>query len=82
MTDLGEIYTNFIMIDHGTKSAKEYIDYIRKSVHSFARGAVIEWLERLNYGAESRREFEAGRRLENSVNPAVNGYLFQDTVGL
>ena len=41
------------------------------------------WLERLDYGAESRRKAVnsrlgfAMRRLENSVNPAVNGYLFR-----
>ena len=44
---------------------------------------MVEWLERLDYGAESRLKFLrsrlafAMRRLENSVNPAVNGYLFR-----
>ena len=43
------------------------------------RSALIEWLEQLGYGAESRwnvvslRLDLAVRRLENSVNPAVMG---------
>ena len=44
------------------------------------KGAVVKWLERLDYGAQSRREFEAGLRhatTGNSVYPAVNGYLFR-----
>ena len=50
----------------------------------YMRGAVVEWLERLVYGAESRCEVVSSRlrfamrRLENSfsVNLKVNGYLF------
>ena len=44
---------------------------------------MVEWLERLHYGTESRRKVVssrlgfAKRRLENSVSLAVNGYLFQ-----
>ena len=44
---------------------------------------VVEWLELLDYVAESRRKVVSSRldfamrRLENSVNPAVNGYLFR-----
>ena len=44
------------------------------------RGQVVE---RLDYGAESRRKVMSSRlgyamwRLENSVNPAINGYLFR-----
>ena len=44
---------------------------------------MVEWLERLDYGAESGRKVISLRqgiamqRLENSVNPAVNGYLFR-----
>ena len=47
------------------------------------RGAVVKWLEWLGYGAESRKRVVslrlglAMRQLENSVNPAVNGYLFE-----
>ena len=54
----------------------------------FKTGVVVEWLERLDYGAESRRKVvssrlgSAMRRLENSVNPAVNGYLFRIREGL
>ena len=46
-------------------------------------GAVVEWLGRLDYGAESRRRVVSSRlgfairRLENSVNQALNGYLFR-----
>ena len=39
------------------------------------RGAVVEWLETLAYGAESRRRSDDWKTL--SVNPAVNGYLFR-----
>ena len=40
---------------------------------------MVEWLEQLSYGAEShvKREFESWlhmQQLENSFNPAVNGY--------
>ena len=55
---------------------REYIFFLEKCV-------VVEWFERLDYGAESRRKVVslrlgfAMRRLENSVNPAVNGYLFR-----
>ena len=58
------------------------------------RGIMVKWLKWLGYGAEfrlkvisSRLSF-AMRQLENSVNPAVNGYqrrgisCAQDTVGL
>ena len=46
---------------------------------------VVEWLERLDYGAESRRKVVSSglgfamRRLKEtlSVNPAVNGYFFE-----
>ena len=47
------------------------------------RGVMVEWLERLDCGAESRRKVVslrlgfAMRRLENLVNPAVNRYLFR-----
>ena len=43
---------------------------------------MVKWLERLCYGAESpksassRLGFTMGR-LEKSVDPAVNGYLFR-----
>ena len=43
----------------------------------------MEWLQGLGYYAESRRKVVSSRlgltmrRLENSVNPAVNGYLFR-----
>ena len=42
-------------------------------------GAVVEWLERRGYGAESRRKVVSSRLgfairlLENFVSPAVNG---------
>ena len=44
---------------------------------------MVKWLELLNYGAESRRKVVSSRlgfamrQLENSVNPAVNGYFFR-----
>ena len=44
---------------------------------------MVEWLERLGHGAENRHKVVSSRlglamwRLENSVSPAVNGYLFQ-----
>ena len=47
------------------------------------RNVVVEWLELLDYGAESPRKVMSSRlgfamqQLENSVNPAVNGYLFR-----
>ena len=43
---------------------------------------MVKWLERLDYGAESRHKVVSSRlgfamlQLENSVNPAVNGCLF------
>ena len=43
------------------------------------KGTVVEWLERLSYGAESCRKSVSSwlgfviRRLENSVSPVVNG---------
>ena len=45
---------------------------------------MVEWLERLDNGAQSRLKVGSSwvgfamRRLENSVNPAVNGYLFSN----
>ena len=42
---------------------------------------MVEWLEQLDYGVGSLRKVVslrlgfAMRRLENSINPAVNGYL-------
>ena len=45
---------------------------------------MVEWLERLDNDAESRRKVVSSwvgfamRRLENSVNLAVNGYLFSN----
>ena len=48
------------------------------------RGAVVEWLEQLGYGAESRRiawvrgsAAPCGDWKTLSVNPAENGYLFR-----
>ena len=47
---------------------------------------MVEWWERLGYGAESRCKIVSSRlgfamrRLENSINPAVNGYLFSELV--
>ena len=50
------------------------------------RGVVVEWLETLGYGAESRRKgVRSSPRFPHpsddwktlSVNPAVNGYLFE-----
>ena len=44
---------------------------------------MVEWFEQLDHGAESRRNVVrsrlgfAVRRLENSVDRAVNGYLFR-----
>ena len=43
-------------------------------------GAVVEWLEQLDYGAESRRKVASSPRDDwktLSVDPAVNGYLFR-----
>ena len=46
-------------------------------------GAVVEWVEQLDYGAESRRKVVSSRlgfamrRLENSVDPMSNGYPFR-----
>ena len=45
---------------------------------------MVEWLERLDYGAESRRKVVSSRlgfamrRLENFVTPAVNGDRFSN----
>ena len=50
-------------------------------IHKFER-AVVEWFDTLGSGAKGRRKVVrsrpdfAVRRLENSVNQAVNGYLF------
>ena len=48
------------------------------------KGAVVEWLEQLGYGAESRRiawvrgsAAPCGDWKTLSVNPAENGYLFR-----
>ena len=47
------------------------------------RGPAVEWLEWLSYRAGSRLKVEsprlgfAIRRLENSVNPALNGTFFE-----
>ena len=44
------------------------------------RGVVVEWLERFDYGAESRRKVVCSRLGDwktLSVNPAVNGYHFE-----
>ena len=44
---------------------------------------MAEWVEWLDYGAESGRKVVSSRlgfamrRLENSVNPAVKGYLLR-----
>ena len=44
---------------------------------------MVEWLEQLDYGAESRRKVVSSRlgfairRLEISINRAVNGYFFR-----
>ena len=44
---------------------------------------MVEWLERLGYGAESRRKVVSSRlgfamrRLENSVSPAAKGTFFE-----
>ena len=50
----------------------------------YKRGTVVEWLEQLGYGAESRRiawvrgsAVPCGDRKTLSVNPAENGYLFR-----
>ena len=48
------------------------------------RGSLVEWLERLGYGTESHSKVVSlrlgfiMRHLENSVNQAVNGYLFSN----
>ena len=54
----------------------------------FRIGAVVQWLERFDYGAESRRKARVrGWALSCndwktlSVNQAVNGYLFQIRAG-
>ena len=41
---------------------------------------MVEWLEQLDYGAESRRNVVSSRlgfAMRLSVNLAVNGYLFR-----
>ena len=43
---------------------------------------MVDWLDRLDYGAESRRKVVSSSspcndRKTLSVNPAVNGYLFR-----
>ena len=50
----------------------------------YERGAVVEWLEQLGYGAESRRiawvrgsAAPCGDWKTLYVNPAENGYLFR-----
>ena len=50
----------------------------------FQTDAVVKWLERLAYGAESRRKVVPSRlgfvmrRLENSVSSIVSGYLLSN----
>ena len=42
------------------------------------KGTIVGWLERLGYGAESRRKVVSSRMgfaVRLSTNPAVNGYL-------
>ena len=47
---------------------------------------MVEWLERLSYGEESRRKVVSSRlsftirRLENSINPAVNLFSNQGRI--
>ena len=57
---------------------------VLQTPNSKTRGAVVEWLEQLGYGAESRRKAgvrgsasPCGDWKTLSVNPAVNGYLFR-----
>ena len=52
--------------------------------YRYLRGAVVEWLEQLGYGAKSRRiawvrgsAAPCGDWKSLSVNPAENGYLFR-----
>ena len=54
-----------------------------ETIHLLKLGAMVEWLERLNYGAESRwkvMSLRLGLPSDDwktlSVNPTVNGYLF------
>ena len=58
--------------------------HICPSIYGFLpEDTMVEGLEWLRYGAESRCKVTglrlgfAMQRLENSVNPAVNGYLFR-----
>ena len=50
-----------------------YFEFDVSKGYSHSRGVVVEWLERLGYGAESRRKFVSSRlgfamlRLENSL---------------
>ena len=66
-----------VLYDHENEVKGIHIGIISHSI------STIEWLEWLGYGAESsckvlseRLRFDM-RRLENYVNPAVNGYLFR-----
>ena len=64
-----------------TDSQGGIFSHLSDTVSVTLRGAVVEWLERLGYGAESRRKtYEWASPCYNwktfSVNPAVNGYLF------
>ena len=67
----------------GTNPVIQYSKFILISFFNMS-GAVVEWLGRLDYGAESRRRVVSSRlgfairRLENAVNPALNGYLFSN----
>ena len=51
------------------------------------RSVVVEWLERLDYGAESHRKgvrsswASQSDDWKNSVSPAENGYLFRTRLG-
>ena len=62
--------------------SKHRLPIIIHPPHIYAqRGAVVEWLERLSYGAESvKREFQVrlchAMTEKLSVNPVVNGYFF------
>ena len=58
-----------------------FVESRKNCLDIFARGAMAEPLETLSSGTESRRNVvssnpgHAIRRMENSANPAVNGYL-------
>ena len=65
--------TSVDLAHYGVYCAKDWVSVDCGTILKYLRGVVVEWLERLDYGAESRRKVVnsrlgfAMRQLENSL---------------